>query len=102
MSCDCGRDLGGDPFAKLRLSDLQLVCRLQIEPEARTIAEITSQAHGGLWGDAPLSVQDVGDAAGAHSERQRERVCRELARLHFPSKEPAGVDGLHRQSLLND
>ena len=32
-SCDRGRDLSGDPFAKLCLGDLQFVRRLQIEPK---------------------------------------------------------------------
>jgi hypothetical protein len=44
MSCGGWRDFGGDAFAEFRLGDLQLVCRLQIEPEARAVAEITGQA----------------------------------------------------------
>ncbi len=47
---------------------------LQIEPELRTIAKIATEADGRVGSNRTPAVQNIGDAAGRHTNVDREAI----------------------------
>ena len=107
-----GRHLERDPLSELRLRRRQLVARLEIEPEPRAIAEVTS-GRSAVSGETPLpltmSVMRAAKLAGhkwgfkhvSPQSRRRERgeqVLRGLL-VHPGELALAGLDELPRRAV---
>src|SRR5580693_3470877 len=63
-----------DQRADVAISQRKFVDGLQIEPEARAVADVTAQPTRRLRRYSTLAVQDVGDAAGRRLQFQGQAV----------------------------
>ena len=73
--------LGVDLVARFDLGDPQFIRRLEVQPELRRRAEVAGQAKGRVGGNAPLPVQDRGDAIRGNGKMTGEGVGRQAKLL---------------------
>jgi hypothetical protein len=90
-------DLLRDQGVGVALGDGQFVTCLEVQPEARRIAEEAGKPKRGIGRDAAFLVQDIGDAAGWKPQSQSQPVGRHLAGRQFSLQDASRV---HRSHLL--
>ncbi|SPF44613.1 hypothetical protein SBA4_3250002 [Candidatus Sulfopaludibacter sp. SbA4] len=66
-----GQDFPLDPGPYLLAGDLQIVRDLEIQPVLRRRSEIPGQAHRGIHGDGPLTVDDGADPVHGNAKGPR-------------------------------
>ena len=74
-------DFALQPIAQPLLFPLQIIMRLQVEPELRRHLEVAPQAQGGVGGDRALTLDDLVDAARWNANVQGEPVLANAHRL---------------------
>jgi hypothetical protein len=69
-----------DPLGRLAgqlpAHDLEIVVRLQVQPELRAVAEVQAETQRRVGGDPSSVVDDLGDPVGRDADRPRELVLR--------------------------
>ena len=87
--------------AAITFDDGDIVLRLQIHPELRTIAEVSSKPHGSVRADRPAAVQNIGDATGGYTNRDRETVSTQSSGGKLPFQKAARMGNWrHMLSLM--
>lgn len=76
-----GADFAHDSFDEFR-GVSEVAFGLDVEPETGRLAEVASEAEGGVEGDGAASVDDFVDSARWDSDGSGERVLREAHRRH--------------------
>ena len=76
-------------MATLLLDDRYVVISVQVDPELRPIAKAAAKPHGGVRRNGAPAADDVGDAAGRHTEVEREPIGAETAGRDLSSQQPA-------------
>ena len=69
--------LSHDRLAQLILRNLQLVRRLEVQPELGCGTEVARQAQRGIRCDAAFLIDDVVDASSGNAERERQLMRRD-------------------------
>jgi hypothetical protein len=87
-------DLSRQPVSDSILLSGKVKVALQIEPELRGDAKVTSQTQRGVRRDAPVAMNNFVDAAGRDADILRQAILRNAHRLEELLQENlAGVDG---------
>ncbi len=78
----------------------QVVLALQVQPEARAVAEETAKPQRRVSGDRLASVQDVGDAAGRHAQVMCQSVGAQAASFELALEQSARMrNRIHFRNL---
>jgi hypothetical protein len=80
-----------DLRALLPLDNADVVLALQIQPELRAVAEVAAEPDRGVSGDRAAAIKNVRDAAGWHTNVERQPVGAELACNKFTLEQTAGM-----------
>ena len=67
-------DLLRDALAERLLRHRQFICRLEVEPEHRAVAEEAGESQRRFGRNAALAVENVDDPPRGRAQRQRQRV----------------------------
>jgi hypothetical protein len=67
--------------AELSAGELEVVVRLQVQPELRAVAEVEAEAERGVGADPAPAVDDLGDAVRRDTDRPGELVLRQAVFL---------------------
>lgn len=87
---------GGKPadlFAHYLLGETDVIGGLKIEPELRRVAKPVAEAKRGVAGDAPQTMDDLGDAVGRHLDLAGELGRGDAKLLQFVGEDFAGMNG---------
>src|SRR5712691_2284760 len=98
------RSCGGLDLARHQPADIahgngEIVLRLQVDPELRSVAEITAEAQCGLGRDRAFAVEDIDDTARWYTQRPCQCIGRKPPCLQLASQDTAGMDRSHGWSF---